>query len=65
MYTETTLKVGEPISATWPNEVFILVLVDVGAPSIGSFTISYQYSDVDPDEVIKKMTQAERDAYLN
>ena len=54
-YVETYLKVGEPVSATWPNEVFILVLVGEGN-NIGSYTISYQYSDLDPDQVLSRMT---------
>jgi len=31
----------------------------------GSFTIGYQFHDLDPDTVIAAMSQAERDAYYN
>ena len=65
-YVETYLEVGKSVTATWPNEIFILILVDQGAAGeTGDFTISYQYSDLDPDDVINRMTQAERDAYYN
>ena len=56
-YTETYLEVGKSVKATWPNELFLLILVDSSTPTAtGDFTISYQYSDLDPDDVIARMT---------
>ena len=41
-YVETYLEVGKSVTATWPNEIFILILVDQGsAGELGDFTISY------------------------
>eukprot|EP00353_Schmidingerella_taraikaensis_P003751 CAMPEP_0185590632 /NCGR_PEP_ID=MMETSP0434-20130131/61450_1 /TAXON_ID=626734 ORGANISM="Favella taraikaensis, Strain Fe Narragansett Bay" /NCGR_SAMPLE_ID=MMETSP0434 /ASSEMBLY_ACC=CAM_ASM_000379 /LENGTH=78 /DNA_ID=CAMNT_0028214963 /DNA_START=268 /DNA_END=504 /DNA_ORIENTATION=+ len=67
-YAETYLEVGKSVTATWPKEVFLLVLVKnrlSPGTSTGDFAISYQYGDLDPDEVVSRMSQAERDAYNN
>lgn len=56
------MPVGETYTATFPNEVFLLVLADDSGES-GDFTISYQFIDLDPEEVLIQMSQAERDAY--
>ena len=56
MSTDITYKV------TWPNESFITVISAENSEN-ADFTISYQYNDRDPQEVIEAMTPEERAAY--
>jgi len=67
-FRETQLVLGQQVKAEWPNEIFVLVIVNTnggGGLLFGDFAISYQYEDRIPEEVLKGMTQEERDLYNN
>ena len=61
-FTEESLTNGKSFVATYPNEVFVLVMTDE-TQNYGDFTISYQFIDRDPEEVIRNMSEDERLAY--
>lgn len=54
-FKEETLKEGDTYTATFPNEVFLLLRAD-STDLNGEFTISYQFNDLDPEEVLRRMT---------
>ena len=56
------MEAEQSIVVNWPNEAFILVLSDE-TTDLADFTISYQFNDRDPEQVIENMTEEERLAY--
>ena len=62
-YTEYEMQLSANYVINWPNEAFILVVTEGFV--LADFSISYQFWDRDPEEVIANMTIEERDEYLN
>ena len=61
-YLENYMRINKVYTVTWPNEAFILVMADTDS-ELSDYSISYQYNDRDPQEVIDAMTPEERAKY--